>query len=421
MAFRDIRRSRKWLSVEEIRLLLLGLVLLLGLLALNLYLARVLPGGEQLFVRWSGAQTFLSGSVDPYGATIAERTQNVAYGRGASSNEYPYYLNDPFYIVLLYVPLAWIPDFAVARGVWMLLSEVILLVLVFTIIRSLEWEPPGWLYFLLMLSSVFGYYSLVAIRSGTPAIAITFLAFLIVYSLHSFSDELAGALLFLIAYQWEVGALFFLFILVFVFANRRWRVFYGFGMALVILLAISFLFYPGWGLPYVRGVLSNWYRSDHLTFGSILSSIFPNTLLSIGLWTTILLGAIVFLEWLGTVSSHYRHILWTVCLSLAAMPLMGLAIFPSNHIVLVPSLILIVMLIWERWTRQRVWLSLLVILSALLVPFWLYYRVNTGAPIIYSQLLSILPPIATLIGLYWMRWWAFRSPRTWFDKFGDRT
>jgi len=420
MAFRDIRKSRKWLSIEEIRLLLLGLVLLIGLLALNLYLARILPGGEQLFVRWSGARTFLSGSVEPYGATIAERTQNVAYGRLSSSTEYPYYLNDPFHIVLLYLPLAWIPDFTVARGVWMLLSEVMLMVLVFTFIRSLEWEPPGWLYFIVILFSVFGYYSLVAVRSGTPAIAITFLAFLIVYSLRSFSDELAGALLFLIAYQWEVSVLFFLFILVFVFANRRWRVFYGFGMALAILLAISFLSYPGWGLPFVRGVLSDWYRSSNLTFGSAISLIFPGTRFSVGVWTSILLGVIVFLEWLGTVNSHYRHIVWTVCLSLAATPLMGLAIFPSNHVVLIPSLILILMLIWERWTRQRVWFTLLVLLAASLVPFWLSYRVTSGAPVIYSQLLTILPPIAAIIGLYWMRWWAFRSPRTWVDKIGDR-
>ena len=421
MAFRNIRKSRKWLSVEELRLLLLALVLLIGLLALNLYLARLLPGGEQLFVRWSGARAFLVGSVDPYGVTIAERAQNVAYGRQATSTEYPYYLNDPFHIVLLYIPLAFIPDFAVARGVWMLLSEVILMILVFSFIRSLEWEPPGWLYFLLMLSSVLGYYSLVAVRSGTPAIAITFLSFIIVYSLRSFSDELAGALLFLVAYQWEVGALFFLFVIVFVIANRRWRVFYGFGMVLAILLVIAFLSYPGWGLPYVRGVLSDWYRSGNLTFGSIMSAIFPNTRFSIGLWTTILLGVIVFLEWLGTVNSHYRHLIWTVCLSLAAMPLMGVAIFPSNYVVLIPSLLLILMLIWERWTRQQVWLSLLVILSTLLVPFWLYYRVISGAPIIYSQLLIILPPIATIIGLYWMRWWAFRSPRTWFDKLGGRT
>ena len=420
MAFRDIRKSRKWLSVEEMRLLLLAFLLLAGLLALNIYLARMLPGGEQFFLRWSGARAYLIEGIEPYSATIAGRTQTIAYGRGAFPLEYPYVLNDPFHIVMLYIPLALISDFAIARGIWMLLSEVLLAAMVISFIRSLEWEPPLWLYILLMGSSLFGYHSLAALGSGASAVFMAFLFFAILSALRAFSDELAGALLFLVAYQWEISALFFLFAVVFMIANRRWRVLTGFFMSLAVLLAISFLSYPGWGLPYVRGVLSDWYRSGSLTFGSRMSAIFPSAGFPIGLWTAILLGIILFLEWLGSVNSHYRHIVWTVCLTLAVTPFMGLAVFPSNHVVLLPSLLMIVMLIWERWTRQRVWFVLLVLLSAFLVPFWLYYRVVSGAPAIYSDLLIVLPPIAAVIGLYWMRWWAFRSPRTWFDQIGDQ-
>jgi hypothetical protein len=420
MGFRDIRRSRKLLSVEEIRLLLLLFVLFAGLLLLNIYLARTLPGGEQFFLRWSGARAFLVERIEPYSVTIAERTQNIAYGRQALSYEYPYVLSDPFYIVLLYVPLALFSDFAIARGLWMLLSEIVIVGLMYSFIRSLEWEPPTWLYLSLMAFGLFGYYSLVALGSGTPAVILTFLAFAILYSFRSFSDELAGALLFLLAYQWEVSALFFLFVIVFVVGNRRWRVFTGFGMSLVIFLAVSFLAYPGWGLPYIKGVLSNWQRVAGLNFGHFATVWFPNVRFSIGLWATLLLGTVVFLEWLGSLDAHFRRLVWVVCLTLAATPLMGFAIFPSNHIVLLPSFILIVMLVYERWTRQRVWYVLLVLLSVFLIPFWLYYLVSNGAPPLYSQFLTVLPPVITIIGLYWMRWWAFRTPRTWFDQIGDR-
>jgi hypothetical protein len=434
MAFRDIRRSRKWLSAEEFSLLLLALILLVGLLALNIYLARVLPGGEQFFLRWSGARAFLFEGIEPYSSTIAQRTQNIAYGRQAFANEYPYVLNDPFHIVLLYVPLAGLRelfgffspsfgrsiDFSVIRGIWMLLSEIALAWLIYSFVRSLEWEPPNWMFALVMLTGVLGYYSLTAFGSGTPAVFLTVLFFAILYALRSFSDELAGALLFLTFYQWEVGALFSLFFLVYVFANRRWRVFYGFGMSLAILLAIAFLAYPGWALPYVRGVLADWYRSGALTFGSYASRWFPDAGSFIELWFVLLLVVIVFLEWLGAVNSHYRRVVWTACLSLAVTPLMGFAIFPSNHVVLLPSLILIVILVWERWTRQRVWFTLLLLLASFLVPFWLYYRVITGAPTIYLDLLTVLPPIASIVGLYWMRWWAVRSPRTWADQIEAR-
>lgn len=420
MAFRDIRKSRRWLSVEDIGVILMAVVLLAGLLALNIYLSRTLPGGEQFFLRWSGARAFLFEGVEPYSSTVAARVQDLVYGRRALASEYPYVLNDPFHIVLLYIPLALFSDFTVARGIWMLLSQIALAWLVYSFIRSLEWEPPRWLFALLMLTGLLGYYSLIAFGSGTPAVFLTLLFFGILYALRTFSDELAGALLSLTFYQWEVGALFFLFILVFVIANRRWRVLYGFGMSLAVLLAIAFLAYPGWTLPYIRGVLADWYRSENLTFSYHASRWFPDAGSFTELWLVLLLAVIVFLEWLGAVGSHYRRVVWTACLSLAVTPLTGFAIFPSNHVVLLPSLILIVMLIWERWTRQRVWLTLLVVLASFLVPFWLYSQAIAGASRLYADLLTLLPPIASIFGLYWMRWWAVRSPRTWADQIGVR-
>ena len=419
MTFRDIRKSRKLLSVEEVRLLLLAFLILAGLLALNIYLARILPGGEQFFLRWSGARAFLVERIEPYSATIAERTQSVAYGRGAFSGEYPYVLNDPFYIVLLYIPLSLFPDFAIARGVWMLLSEAALLGVLYSVVRAFEWEPPRWLFAAMLVFSIFGYYSLTALVSGTPSIIFVFLILMTLNALRSFSDELAGALLFLVAYQWEVSALFFLFVIIFVIANKRWNMLTGFGMSLVIMLAVSFLAYPGWGVPYIRGVLSNWSRSAEMSFGGMISVWFPNARFSIGFWTALLLGIMVFLEWLGSVDSHYRRILWVACLSLAATPLMGFAVFPSNHVVMLPALLLMTMLVWERWTRQRVLYSVLVLALAFFIPFWLYIRVIMGYPKIYEELLILLPPILTIVGLYWMRWWAFRTPRTWFDQIGD--
>jgi len=420
MAFRDIRKSRKWLSVEEIRLLILALFILVLLLVLNVYLARTLSGGEFFYLRWSGARAFLVDHTELYGSAVAEQTQYIAYGRPAVSGEYPYVLNDPFYIVLLYTPLALFPDFTIARGLWMLLSEIAMLGSVYYLFRLIDWEPPGWLFVCIVGVGGGGYYGLSALGSGTPAVILTFIFVLILFALRSFSDELAGALLFLVAYQWEVGGLFFLFILFMTFANRRWGVLTGFFMSLLLILVVSFLVYPAWALPYARGVLSDWYGSAHMNFNYLLSVWFPRARISIGVWVSVALSAILFLEWLGSAQANFRHIVWTTSLTLAATPLMGFAIFPSNHIVLLPALALLVMLTWERWTRQRVWFVLLILLATALVPFGLYTRSLTNYNRLIPDLLVVLPPISTVIGLYWMRWWAFRSPRTWFDQIGDR-
>jgi len=444
MAFKDIRKSRKWLSVEEIRLLALLLFIFAVVLAANIAMARVLPGGEWFFLRWSGARAYLIEQIDasrgvkggrimpegaaillvqqvqPYSSEIARQTQQVAYGRLAFADEYAYVLNDPFYIVLLYIPFAFIRDFALARGIWMLLSEVALIGTTLLALNLSEWQPPRWLYILLLGYGLFHYFSFNALFTSTPAAFFIFLYLCILFALRSHSDELAGGLLSLVAYQWEVGGLFVLFILVFVFANHRWGVLAGFGMSLFVLLVVSFLTDSGWGLPYIRAVLSDWYRGANLNFGHIFARWSSDSRIPVGQIASIGLGIVLFIEWLGSVDAHFRRVVWTAALSLAVTPLMGMAMFPSNYVVLILPFILILALVWERWKRYRGFFSILILLLVLLIPFALYIRTVLIYDPLITDLLAVIPPIAAIAGLYWMRWWVLHAPLTWSDQLGVR-
>jgi hypothetical protein len=61
------------------------------------------------------------------------------------------------------------------------------------------------------------------------------------------------------------------------------------------------------------------------------------------------------------------------------------------------------------------------LLLAVLIPFGLYLRAVYVYDLLVNNLIAILPSVATIIGLYWMRWWVLHSPRTWFDRIGDQT
>lgn len=190
MAFQDIRKSRKFLSATDIGFVLGVLILLGALLVLNIYLARELEGGEWLFLRWSSVRAALSDQLEPYGSTIAERVQLLVYGREAFLSEYPYALNDPLYIVLLYAPLAWLfTDFTIVRGIWMLLSQVALIGIVLLSINLSELKPPAWLVIALTAFGLFNYFSIDSFLSGSPAIFLTLLYLCILIALRSFSDE----------------------------------------------------------------------------------------------------------------------------------------------------------------------------------------------------------------------------------------
>ena len=420
MAFKDIRKSRKWLSAEEIRIIVALLILLSALLALNLWLARTLPAGEWLYLRWSGARAFLFDEIQPYSTQVAQGVQQIVYGRDAFATEYRYVLNDPIYILLLYTPLALFPDFTIARAVWMLTAEIALFTSVLFSYRLSEWPPPRALNIILVGFGLFNFFSLNALVTASPTILLNFLYLGILLSLRSFSDELAGGLLFLSAYQWEVSGLFFLFVILFVIGNRRWGVLAGFGMALIVALIATFLIDPGWGLPYIRAVISNIIQSVRLNLGVILSGWFPEARFSLGGVVSIFLIVVVFLESLGAVDAPFRRVVWVASLALAGMPLVGLGMFPSNYVVLVLPLILVISLVWERWLRRRLIAVILILFAFLFVPFWLYLETVVAYAPFYTELLYVLPPVAMLAALYWMRWWVVRSPRIWADQIGNR-
>ena len=367
-----------------------------------------------------GTPVLLASRAGPYSTEIAQRTQQIVYGRQAFSGEYNYVLNDPFFIVLLYSPLAFITDFSLARAVWMLLSEVALIGIVLLAFNLSEWQPRPWLYVLLLGFGLFQYFSLNALFTGSPAILLTFLYLCILLALRSHADEIAGILLALVAYQWEVGGLFFLFILVFVLLNHRWGVLAGLGMALIVMLVVSFLTNSGWALPYVRAVLSTWYRGGNLNAGYILSTWLPNLRFPLGPIVSIGMAIVLFIEWFEASNQPFRRVVWTAALSLAATPLMGLPIFSSNHVVLILPFILILGLVWERWQRYRLLRVLFLLILVLTIPFAMYGRVVTVYDPLVLDLISILPPVAAILGLYWMRWWLVHSPRALFDRIGDR-
>jgi hypothetical protein len=422
MAFQDIRRqARRVLAPADYVFLFFAMAAVAALFVLNLNLARTYKGGEWLFLRWSGARAFLFEETEPYGSTVAQRAQTLVYGREAFLNEYPYALNDPFYLVLFYAPLAWLfADFTIVRAVWMLLSQTALIGIVLLTLRLSELESPRWLTIGLILLGVFNYFSLESLRSGSSAILLVFIYLAALSALQSHADELAGVMLFFAAYQWEVGALFFAVVLLLAFANRRWGLFAGFGMTLVVMFLVAFLAKPDWAIAFARAAWFDWTRRVDYTFTIALTNIFPKaSILSIG-WIAIPGAAILFGELIRAVNAQWRQILWVASLALVLNPFMGFAIFPENHVGLLPAFLLVVLLIRERWKKRQHVVGALSWMILFALSFVMYYKSLNSTDRLYDDLMRIAAPIFALICLYWMRWWAVRPPRLWADQLGAR-
>ena len=420
------------LTSNEIGLLTLigfvAVIVLSVLMGVNIGLSRSVAGGGGFYSAWDGARMFLFNHVDPYNLSVALQSQQLAYGRAASSGQNPYYLTIPFFLLPIYFPFALISDtlFAlfpskfvvdpsIVRGLWMILNEGALVATAFLIVRLIEWSPRRFFLIAFFLFSIFSFYSVSALLDGTPAILLCLVYFGILFALQNQQDESAGALLALAFFRWEVGLLFLTLVIWRVYYEKRTRVFNGFGMLMVVLLIASFLMNPNWVIPFLQSSLTD-LRADYgFTSGAILLRLWPTFnphffwIIPVGL--IILLG----FEWYASRERDFHHFIWTCCLTLAVTPLLGFRAELSNLVVLFPGLALIFVTVVERW-RHGYWLNGLLYLIVLLLPWGFFIRSVTFQSQFYQDLLSVFFPIFLIAGLYWTRWWYIHPPRTWLDS-----
>jgi hypothetical protein len=260
-------------------------------------------------------------------------------------------------------------------------------------------------------------YSMLGLLENSPVFILALLYAAILLTLTWEMDELAGALMALAAYQWQVGLPLLALIMLRVITQQRWRVVAGFGMVTAVLLAISLFVYPAWFLAFLRAVITD-LRADYgFSVRTALSELMPGLGGPIFWGLPLLLLLLLLAEWSRARQAVQRHFYWTACLTLACTPLLGFRTELENLAVLVLPLGLIFSVLRERW-RAGYWLTTLVLLLLVLVP----WAALIGSPLAFAApgpFMFLFLPLTTVIGLYWTRWWAVRPPRTWLDRAVD--
>jgi hypothetical protein len=204
------------------------------------------------------------------------------------------------------------------------------------------------------------------------------------------------------------------------YRQNRTRILAGFGMLSIVLLAVSFLTYANWIIPYLRAGINN-LRAD---FWFSVFTAFARLLPAYGKYiawglVALLIFAIGY-EWNAVRIGDLRRLYWVGCLMLAASPLIGFKTELSNLSVLVIPLALIFSVIYDRWNRIGALLTFLFLLLLFFMPWAAYLFLPPGYNEIVRQLQFIFLPLLTVLGLYWVRWWALRPPRVWADLAAQR-
>lgn len=390
-------------------------ILFLGVSTALVYANLTLKGGGDFYVEWVASRGFIFDKLDPYTNEIPARVQQLVYDGPAQAGQQPYILDTPFHILLLYFPISLLSDPQLARAIFTLFLELALFILAILSLRLTDWEIPWFFSVLFIFFAVFNYYSFQAIYAASPVLLLGFLYAEILLSLRLEMDELAGALIAVSFYYWEVGAPFILLIALRCYSEKRTPVFWGFFMTSFVLAVISLLAYPNWIIPYFRAISNN-LRVD---FGFSIRNIFIHLWPSQGaffawVFIIVLIIALAY-EWNLARRGDFRRFYWAACLSLAAAPLLGFRTKMENLAVLIIPLALIFAIVHNRWYKIRNGLTLFLLAFAFAVPWALYMFALPRFGKFAEELIFFFLPLFTVIGLYWIRWWAIRPPRIWKD------
>jgi hypothetical protein len=120
-------------------------------------------------------------------------------------------------------------------------------------------------------------------------------------------------------------------------------------------------------------------------------------------------------EWSAARSGDFRRFYWAACLSIAAAPLLGLRTEMEHLAVLIIPLALVFAIIHERWKKYGNWFAALLIILVFALPWSLeIFALDTFGKSA-DEIVFLFLPIFTIVGLYWIRWWALHPPRVWAD------
>jgi len=399
------------LTTRDYQFIALVVVVLLIVCTALMYANLSLPnGGGDFLVHWVGARIYLFEQIDPYSADVPERVQALVYENGWQAGDEIYILDTPFHLLLLYFPFTLLSDPQLARAIYTLILELALFALAILSLRLTDWEVPRYFWVLFFGFCVFNFYTFQSILEANAVLLMGLLYAGMLLALRAKQEEVVGALMAVSMYYWEVGLPFLVLVAWRSYKEGRVRVLGGFFMVSFLLLAISFLLYANWIIPYLRAGWNNLIVDFGFSVRVIISDLFPSYGDWLG-WVFVALLTIALLYEFGT--SHdadFRRFYWAACLSIAAAPLLGFRTEMEHLSVLVIPLALIFAVIHDRWRRIGNILVIFLVLILFVVP-WLGYFV----PLISQEMVFLFLPLFTVFGLYWLRWWAIRPPRVWAD------
>jgi hypothetical protein len=396
-------------------LLALGIVAIAALTFANYRFSLDNPGGNDFLARWVGARAWLVEGISPYDPQVSQEAQELIYGRPARPEAGEDVANFvyPLHAMLFFGPFG-LMDYTLARALWMTVVELSLIALALVSIKLVEWQAKVWLIAALVAFTVIWYHGMRTLILGQFTSVDALLIVLALWLIRLNRDVPAGILLALSTAKPQMAFLIVPFVLLWAISQRRRQLALSIVGASVVILVVTLALIPDWPLQMF------WQLLEYPEYTTTISplAIIANTAPALRTPLNVLLHglALIYLigEWILAWRKEFRWFLWVAFLTLVITNMVAFRTATTNYMMLLPVLFLVFRVMHERWGRTGLVL-VFVFMGILAFGLWgIFIQTvdgNIEHPVMYLPL-----PFISLIGLWWVRWWAIRPPRTLYEE-----
>jgi len=389
--------------------IVIGFFVLLFVLLIfgNLLIVKANPGGLDFFSHWYATRIYIKDGVNPYSdISISRLAEAIDFELNPADGEV-YRFVAPLFSIVLYAPLSLVGDFTIARAIWMALLEISIVICGVLLMNWFPWKKNLIITTILSLVTLFALPSVMAVTKGSLVVAGMLLFCVAATLILKKHDEAAGSLL---AFSLVQPPLFFIGVLVILIWSgfrKRSRIIWWFLGTFTLLVGFTMLLIPDWIISYTQ-ILTNYTNVNPMQPSVEIDNLMTYRLMLKSVAILILL----FYEWIIIKEAGKRRIAWNFALLLVTIPWMTRNIPIENTILYLPSLLIAVSLLGERWKEKALSIVLLLPISLFLLA-WVFSGVLIpGISIVLSKIIIyVVQPLIILLFIYWSRWWVLSSEK----------
>jgi hypothetical protein len=399
-------------AISQYLVVLMIVFAIIGLGLLSTILMKHIEFTDHFAIPWTAGRTWLLEGKSPYDTSIPDKAETAIAESGYSAvlpDEK--LLLQPLINLFLYLPFSLIP-YGISRAVYATISLLATGLVVFMALKLSGWNLSFTERIVIILLSTLWLPGAFSIINGqlTP-ILLAIILFSITLIMNG-QDTTAGFLLAITFGSLFTSIFILLFITFWVIASRKWKVLKAYFAGLAFIIALSWLLLPSWFMDWLNLIIpklqdTSWVRNPLMTFSGILPGI-ENFL---EILNHSLLGVLLLLQLIMIFRKSEQKFVWRLFIIFIIAFLFNIQPSMAHLFLMLPAAFLIFRFWVERWhTFGRV-LSFGVILLVTVGSWLLILPEVRLTQQDSSNILMNYLPIFFLVGMFWIRWWAFRIPK----------